>query len=58
MFKTIIYYRGLVGRKNLTATEMDPVLEKLREHLASKNVAIEIATKLCDSVSSKLDGKV
>ncbi|XP_050521536.1 signal recognition particle receptor subunit alpha homolog [Daktulosphaira vitifoliae] len=51
-------FKGLVGRKNLTASDMDPVLEKLREHLASKNVAIEIATKLCDSVSSKLDGKV
>lgn len=37
---------------------MDPVLEKLKEHLVAKNVAIEIATKLCDSVSSKLEGKV
>jgi len=37
---------------------MDPVLEKLKEHLVTKNVAIEIATKLCDSVSSKLEGKV
>jgi len=51
-------FRGLVGRKNLTATDMDPVLEKLKEHLVAKNVAIEIATKLCDSVSSKLEGKV
>jgi len=50
--------RGLVGSKNLTATDMDPVLEKLKEHLVTKNVAIEIATKLCDSVSSKLEGKV
>lgn len=37
---------------------MDPALEKLKEHLVAKNVAIEIATKLCDSVSSKLEGKV
>jgi len=51
-------FRGLVGRKNLTAADMDPVLEKLKEHLVAKNVAIEIATKLCDSVSSKLEGKV
>ncbi|VVC30250.1 Hypothetical protein CINCED_3A002470 [Cinara cedri] len=51
-------FKGLVGRKNLTAAEMDPVLEKLKEHLVAKNVAIEIATKLCDSVSSKLEGKV
>lgn len=53
-----IFSRGLVGRKNLTAGDMDPVLEKLKEHLVAKNVAIEIATKLCDSVSSKLEGKV
>jgi signal recognition particle receptor subunit alpha len=51
-------FRGLVGKKNLTAADMDPVLEKLKEHLVAKNVAIEIATKLCDSVSSKLEGKV
>lgn len=51
-------FKGLVGRKNLTVADMDPVLEKLKEHLVAKNVAIEIATKLCDSVSSKLEGKV
>ncbi|XP_050442436.1 signal recognition particle receptor subunit alpha homolog [Adelges cooleyi] len=51
-------FKGLVGRKNLTAADMEPVLEKLKEHLVAKNVAIEIATKLCDSVSSKLDGKI
>lgn len=51
-------FRGLVGKKNLTADDMDPVLEKLKEHLVAKNVAIEIATKLCSSVSSKLEGKV
>lgn len=54
----MLYSRGLVGRKNLTTADMDPVLEKLKEHLVAKNVAIEIATKLCDSVSSKLEGKV
>lgn len=51
-------FRGLVGRKNLTSADMNPVLEKLKEHLVAKNVAVEIATKLCDSVSSKLEGKV
>jgi len=56
--KSNYFFRGLVGRKNLTAADMDPVLEKLKEHLVAKNVAIEIATKLCDSVSSKLEGKV
>lgn len=55
---TFLIFRGLVGKKNLTADDMDPVLEKLKEHLVAKNVAIEIATKLCSSVSSKLEGKV
>lgn len=57
MFALLIF-RGLVGKKNLTADDMEPVLEKLKEHLVAKNVAIEIATKLCSSVSSKLEGKV
>ena len=34
-----------------------PVLEKLREHLASKNVACEIAQQLCDSIETSLVGK-
>lgn len=37
---------------------MEPVLEKMKEHLIAKNVAAEIAGKLCDSVAVKLDGKV
>lgn len=37
---------------------MRPVLDHLRDHLISKNVAAEIANKLCDSVAEKLEGKV
>ena len=37
---------------------MVPVLDKLRDHLIAKNVATEIAGKLCDSVAVKLEGKV
>ena len=37
---------------------MIPALEKMKEHLISKNVASEISEKLCDSVAAKLDGKV
>lgn len=37
---------------------MQPVLEKMREHLIAKNVASDIAAKLCDSVAAKLEGKV
>ena len=37
---------------------MEPALDKMKEHLVTKNVAIEIAEKLCGSVASKLEGKV
>lgn len=51
-------FRSLVGGKTLTEADMAPVIEKLRDHLISKNVASEIAVKLCDSVSTRLEGKV
>ena len=33
-------------------------LDKMKDHLVTKNVAISIAEKLCESVASKLEGKV
>ncbi|XP_063230247.1 signal recognition particle receptor subunit alpha homolog isoform X2 [Bacillus rossius redtenbacheri] len=51
-------FRGLVGSKNLSRDDMAPVLDKLRDHLIAKNVASDIAHKLCDSVAAKLEGKV
>ncbi|XP_075232372.1 signal recognition particle receptor alpha [Lycorma delicatula] len=51
-------FRGLVGQKSLSRESMQPVLEKLKDHLITKNVASDIAYKLCDSVASKLEGKV
>lgn len=51
-------YSGLVGSKNLTPETMQPVLDKLQDHLINKNVATDIAQKLCDSVATKLEGKV
>ncbi|MCL4124053.1 UNVERIFIED_CONTAM: hypothetical protein GTU68_005428 [Idotea baltica] len=50
-------FKSLVGGKVLSATDMQPVLEKLKDHLIGKNVASEIAQKLCQSVESKLEGK-
>lgn len=50
--------KGLVGSKNLTQEDMKPTLEKLKDHLISKNVAADIAIKLCDSVAAKLEGKM
>jgi len=52
------FFKGLVGQKAITREAMEPVLDKMREHLCSKNVATEIAEQLCDSVSRKLEGKV
>lgn len=51
-------FKGLVGAKNLTTEDMQPALDKLRDHLIGKNVASDIAYKLCDSVAAKLEGKV
>lgn len=54
----ITSHRALVGSKNISPELLAPVLEKLRDHLISKNVAADIAQKLCNSVSEKLEGKV
>lgn len=51
-------FKNLVGGKVLTTDDLQPVLEKLKDHLIGKNVASEIAIKLCQSVETKLEGKV
>lgn len=51
-------FKGLVGSKSLARDDMQPALEKLRDHLIGKNVATDIANKLCESVAAKLEGKV
>ncbi|XP_058831559.1 signal recognition particle receptor subunit alpha homolog [Topomyia yanbarensis] len=51
-------FKGLVGSKNLTRSDMQSALDKLRDHLISKNVAADISQKLCESVAVKLEGKV
>ncbi|XP_038123834.1 signal recognition particle receptor subunit alpha isoform X2 [Cyprinodon tularosa] len=50
--------KGLVGSKSLSREDMEPVLEKMREHLIAKNVAADISFQLCESVAKKLEGKV
>uniref|UniRef100_F7AVU9 SRP receptor subunit alpha n=1 Tax=Xenopus tropicalis TaxID=8364 RepID=F7AVU9_XENTR len=50
--------KGLVGAKSLTMEDMEPVLEKMKDHLIAKNVAADIAVQLCESVAKKLEGKV
>ncbi|XP_041470716.1 signal recognition particle receptor subunit alpha-like [Lytechinus variegatus] len=51
-------FRGLVGSKTLDKQTLTPVLDKMRDHLTAKNVARDIAEKLCESVATKLEGKV
>lgn len=49
--------KNLVGGKVLTKETIEPIMEKMQEHLVAKNVAAEIANKLCDSVAANLEGK-
>ncbi|KAK7487182.1 hypothetical protein BaRGS_00021534 [Batillaria attramentaria] len=56
--RDIDMFKNLVGSKTLTAEDLAPVLEKMKDHLIAKNVAADIAAKLCDSVATKLEGKV
>lgn len=51
-------FKSLVGSKSLKRDDMASVLDKLKDHLITKNVAADIAQKLCDSVGTKLEGKV
>ncbi|GFO45885.1 signal recognition particle receptor subunit alpha-like [Plakobranchus ocellatus] len=51
-------FRNLVGSKTLSHEDLKPVLDKMKDHLIAKNVAADIAVKLCESVSAKLEGKV
>lgn len=49
--------KSLSYQRALTKEDMEPILNKLRDHLIAKNVASEIASKLIASVSTKLEGQ-
>jgi len=51
-------FRNLVGSKTLSKEDLAPALDKMKDHLISKNVAADIAVKLCESVATKLEGKI
>jgi signal recognition particle receptor subunit alpha len=51
------YFGGLTGNKVLSQEDLEPVLAKFKQHLMEKNVAAEIADKLCQSVGASLEGK-
>jgi hypothetical protein len=50
-------FARLTGKKVLTQEDLKPVLAEMEKHLMSKNVAKDIAEKLCDSVGAALVGK-
>lgn len=50
-------FSRLTGKKTLSAGDLKPVLAEMERHLMDKNVAKDIAEKLCDSVGTALVGK-
>lgn len=50
-------WKSISYNKTLTLEDLKPVLDQLRDHLTTKNVAAEIAEKLCESVGAKLEGQ-
>lgn len=52
-------FARLTGSKTLTEDDLKPVLEGMKQHLMKKNVAKEIAEKVCEGVGESLiDQKV
>ncbi len=50
-------FARLTGSKVLTDADLQPVLEGMKQHLMKKNVAKEIADKICEGVGESLVGK-
>lgn len=50
-------FARLTGAKVLTEEDLKPVLEGMKQHLMKKNVAKEIADKVCEGVGETLVGK-
>jgi signal recognition particle receptor subunit alpha len=49
--------KSVVGSSALSKADLAPILDSLKEKLQSKNVASEIAEKVCMSVGQSLEGK-
>ncbi|KDP38687.1 hypothetical protein JCGZ_04040 [Jatropha curcas] len=50
-------FQSIAGKANLEKSDLEPALKALKDRLMTKNVAEEIAEKLCESVSASLEGK-
>ncbi|KAF2310906.1 hypothetical protein GH714_018319 [Hevea brasiliensis] len=52
------WFSSMFQRKgNLEKSDLEPALKALKDRLMTKNVAEEIAEKLCESVAASLEGK-
>lgn len=51
------FFQGLAGQKVLERDDLTEVMEQFRNRLMTKNVAAEIADKVCESVIETLVGK-
>lgn len=49
-------WKTISQNKVLTEGDLKPVLDQLRDHLTSKNVAAQIAEEICNNVGDKLKG--
>nr|GEZ22351.1 signal recognition particle receptor subunit alpha-like [Tanacetum cinerariifolium] len=50
-------FQSIAGKANLEKADLEPALKALKDRLMTKNVAEEIAEKLCESVAFSLEGK-
>ncbi|PIA25386.1 hypothetical protein AQUCO_11700004v1 [Aquilegia coerulea] len=50
-------FQSITGKANLEKADLEPALKALKDRLMTKNVAEEIAEKLCESVAASLEGK-
>ncbi|GAB4836752.1 hypothetical protein Ancab_001664 [Ancistrocladus abbreviatus] len=50
-------FQSIAGKANLEKVDLEPALKALKDRLMTKNVAEEIAEKLCESVAASLEGK-
>ena len=51
------FFSRLTGSKTLTKEDLAPALSAMASHLQSKNVAADVAQRVCDSVERSLIGK-
>ncbi|KAF2075987.1 hypothetical protein CYY_002694 [Polysphondylium violaceum] len=51
------YFNVLTGNRVITKQDLEPILNDFKTHLTKKNVALDIAEKLVESVGTGLTGK-